>query len=106
MGVLFLILLLLVLATWGMGLARAWGGEPRLSFTSGGLAVVLGVATVLAVMLLPRNAFGELGHGDGMGLIGLMVFGVIGALTGVAALAITVTVFLAGRKRRANSGKE
>ena len=106
MGLLFLILMLILFAIWGIGLGQARNGEPKLSFVFSGLAFLLSVATVLAVMLLPRSAFGELGHGDGMGLIGLTIVGMIGAVVGAITLAITNVVFLAGQKRRAKPGKE
>lgn len=53
------------------------------------ISAIGGVLTV-APLVLPRAAFGELGHGDGFGLIGLMMMGlmlVVGGLVvaGIAA---------------------
>ncbi len=44
-----------------------------------------GIFTIVAPFVLPRSAFGELGHGDGMGLIGLVMLGAI--LFGVGVIA-------------------
>jgi hypothetical protein len=37
---------------------------------------------MVAPFVLPRSFFGELGHGDGMGLIGLSMWGLILLLAG------------------------
>ena len=50
-----------------------------MSFGTGlGFAIsAIGGAMTVAPFVLPRSAFGELGHGDGMGLIGLSMMGVM-----------------------------
>lgn len=42
----------------------------------------------VAPFVLPRSAFGELGHGDGMGLIGLSMMGMILVVGGLVVAGI------------------
>jgi hypothetical protein len=106
MGVFPLILILGCVVFWGAGLGRAWAGEPKHSLLAGGAASAVGATTVLLTLLLPRSAMGELGHGDGMGLIGLIFFGAIGFGVGGVAILISTIVYLVGRDGRARALKE
>jgi hypothetical protein len=106
MGVLPLALILICVICWGAGLGRAWAGQPKPSLWAGAAASAVGATTVLLTLLLPRSAMGELGHGDGMGLIGLIFFGAIGVGTGFVAILISTIIYFVGRDRRTRALKE
>ena len=57
------------------------------------IATLLGAALAYGPVLLPREWFGELGHGDGMGLIGISMFGFL-----IFGLGLIVLVFTAAAK--------
>lgn len=68
-----------------------------------GLAVLaIGALTTVAPFVLPRSVFGELGHGDGMGLIGLVLIGLLVASLG---LIVTLTSAIADTARKADAGQ-
>lgn len=68
-----------------------------------GLVVLaIGVLTTVAPFVLPRRVFGELGHGDGMGLIGLVLIGLLVAGLG---LIVTLTGAVADTARKADAGQ-
>ena len=71
---------------------------------------MIGVATISAPLVLPRSVFGELGHGDGMGLIGLIMIGAV--LLGIGLIATIIAAVLHNRtvasnwKNYAEAGEE
>jgi hypothetical protein len=71
---------------------------------------VIGLVTIAAPLVLPRSAFGELGHGDGMGLIGLIMVGTVVLGVGVLATIIAAVIHnrrvAAARKSYAEVGEE
>jgi uncharacterized membrane protein len=50
---------------------------------SGFSVSAVGAVMIIAPLILPRAAFGELGHGDGMGLIGMIMMGFAVFVTGL-----------------------
>jgi hypothetical protein len=56
----------------------------------------IGIVTIAAPLVLPRSAFGELGHGDGMGLIGLIMFGAV--LLGVGTVMTIIAAVVHNRR--------
>ena len=54
----------------------------------------IGIAMIVGPITLPRSAFGELGHGDGMGLIGMIMVGAIVAAVG--AIGTIIAAVLSG----------
>jgi hypothetical protein len=92
-----------VLAVW---LGKKMAGWKRLLLWAGTSTFAIGAVTILAVVFLPRTTFGELGHGDGMGLIGLMLFGAIGMAAGLLLLLILTVIFIVGHRRRAKLSEE
>jgi len=106
MGVLLIILLFGCAAVWVAGLKQSYLGQPKSSLLGAAAAVVLGIVTIIAVTVLPREAFGELGHGDGMGLIGLYLFGAVGVGTGLIASLVTGIIYAVGHKSRVGSVEE
>jgi hypothetical protein len=71
---------------------------------------VIGVLTITAPLILPRSIFGELGHGDGMGLIGLIMIGAVllgvGVVTTIVAAVIHNRRVAAGWQNYAERGEE
>ncbi|MEQ1725491.1 MAG: hypothetical protein ABL882_06155 [Sphingopyxis sp.] len=59
------------------------------------LVTILNVFTVFFVMEGPRYSdfwMGGLGHGDGMGLIGMMYFGAVAACVSLAIVVLTAII--------------
>ena len=50
------------------------------------ILLLIGGCMVLGPMMLPRSFFGELGHGDGFGLVGMILWGAPIAIAGIVAL--------------------
>ena len=65
--------------------------KPYLAF--GGIMILIGAALIFAPILLPRSWFGEVGHGDGMGLIIIMLLGALAG--GLGLLSVLGGVFSA-----------
>ena len=59
----------------------------------GSITTAFGAALTYGPLLLPRQWFGEFGHGDGMGLIGLSTFGFL-----ILGLGFIVLIFVAVAK--------
>jgi hypothetical protein len=57
---------------------------------------MIGIVTIAAPLVLPRSTFGELGHGDGMGLIGLIMFGAV--LLGVGTIMMIIAAVVHNRR--------
>ena len=70
----------------------------------------IGLVVIVAPLTLPRSTFGELGHGDGMGLIGLIMIGAV--LFGIGAVATIIAGVIhnqrvaAAHKKYADTGEE
>ena len=60
------------------------------------IIIAIGLFLAIGPMFLPRSMFGEAGHGDGMGLIGMMMLG--GLLTVGGMILAVIGSILAGRK--------
>lgn len=106
MGILAFFVALGCVALLGVWLGKTMTGRKRLLLWVGASTVAIGAVTILAVVFLPRTTFGELGHGDGMGLIGLMLFGAIGMAAGLLLLLILTVIFVVGHRRRAKLSEE
>ncbi len=65
----------------------------RRSNALGWTLIMIGGSLILAPVILPRPWFGELGHGDGAGIMGLML---MGSLIGVIGIFVIVGALLAG----------
>ena len=62
----------------------------------GGVIAAIGGAMTVAPFVFPRSFFGELGHGDGMGLIGMSMFGLV--LIGVGGAIALIAVLVSARQ--------
>ena len=83
---------------WAIGLATMKDNGPALAIWSTRFATVISLIGMVSPLVLPRYSewlFGELGHGDGFGLIGLIMIGAIGLL--MSLLAMLLTIALHGR---------
>lgn len=88
---------------WCVGMVRLWKGRPALALWSASLSLVLGASTFAAASFFDRYsqlAFGGLGSGDGMGMIGLFIFSAGAAVGSLIAL---LTAIVVGSLRRART---
>ncbi len=106
MGILAFLFVLGCASLLGVWLGKTLVGQLRLLLWAGVAAAAIGALTILAVVILPRSTFGELGHGDGMGLIGLMLFGSIGMAAGLFLLLTAAVIFFVGQRRLDKFPKE
>lgn len=82
---------------WCVGMFRLWRGQPGLALWSAALSVVLGAVTLVIAFTADRHSdllFAGMGHGDGMGIIGLIVFSAGAAAGSLVALLIAAVTFL------------
>jgi hypothetical protein len=93
-------------AMLGVWLAKTMTGRAKPLLWAGIATAAVGAVMILAVVFLPRAAFGELGHGDGAGLMGLMLLGAVGMAVGLFLLLIVAVIFFVGHGRRNTLPKE
>lgn len=85
----------LLLLVWLAGLPGVWRGRPKVSCLAAGAGIVLGLICALSGMNGPRHPnfwTGDLGVGDGFGLLGLFMMGGLLALISLALLIVTAVV--------------
>jgi hypothetical protein len=87
-------------------LAKTSLGRQRLLLWAGVATFAIGALTFMAVAFLPRATFGELGHGDGMGLMGLMMLSAILMSASLVLLSFLSAIIFVGRSRRAKLPRE
>ena len=78
-----------------VGLPALWRGHPKLSLWASGVGFLLGLIVSVGAMGLPRYSsfwLGNMGAGDGFGLIGLFIFGAGAAGVALVLFLSTATV--------------
>lgn len=96
----------LAFIAWLVALPAVWRGQPRVALWAAGAAFALGLVVSIGAVALPRYSdfwLGNMGAGDGFGLIGLVIFGA--GVAAVAAVLFVVTVIVAAMRRKKSSGE-
>jgi len=68
----------------------------KLAYLFGSALMLLGLVVFAGPMILPRSFFGELGHGDGFGLVGLVMQG--GMMVGAGVIVLTIAAVVEARR--------
>jgi len=85
----------LLLLVWLMGLPGVWRGRPKVSCWAAGGGIALGLVCAFSGMAGPRHSnfwTGDLGVGDGFGLLGLFMMGGLLAVISLAMLIVTAVI--------------
>jgi predicted membrane protein len=88
---------------WIVGLSRIGTRGPAMALLASFGAAAIGIITIVAGFVLPRNhwALGSSGGGDGFGVMAMMIAGVVIVGLAFVALIITIVVTIIAERRKA-----